>query len=460
MGHQSQFMKNPWIIPAAALAVGAIGGYISGKSTSSSGTEASATEAVQNSKASSRSSAAGSEEESKRSARAQSVGDAMNVPGHSARVKALIDFYSSLTPEQLAEEAKKLENLPMNERLMASFLLFGRWAEVDPTSAMAASNSMGMAGMFMRPTILQSWASVDPENAAKYYSENPREFAMMGGFGGPGGGANGASTIASEWAKQDPQGAMAWASSLTGEDKDRAMNSVVRELAMTDPKKAAEMAGSIDADKRGDAYSSIAQRWGSSNFTEAEAWVKSLPADQQAAAMASAITGLSQENPQLALTKLAAMPEGDEKNNAMRDTLSNLSKTQPETAAAELAKLDAEQQRRTIDDIIPNWAAKDNAAAVSYINKLEAGPVRDNAVSSYVMTDRKSEPSSLMAMAETITDERDRERSMGIASMKWMREDPTAAKSYIESSASIPDNTKQRLLNSRGGGFRGGRGPR
>ncbi len=131
----------------------------------------------------------------------------------------------------------------MNERIMASFLLFGHWAEVDPTAAMAFSNTMGFGGAFVRPTILQSWASVDPANAAKYYAENPREFArmgMMGGGRGPMGGQGPASIIASEWARQDPAAALAWASTLTTE-KGQAMNAVVGEVAKTDPKKAAEM---------------------------------------------------------------------------------------------------------------------------------------------------------------------------------------------------------------------------
>ena len=127
------------------------------------------------------------------------------MPGNSNRTQALLDFYAGLTPEQLAEEAGKLESLPMNERMLASFLLFGRWAEVDPTAAMAFSSTMGMAGGFVRPTILQSWASVDPVNAAKYFAANPREFAMMDMMGGQGA----SSIIASEWARQDPAAALA-----------------------------------------------------------------------------------------------------------------------------------------------------------------------------------------------------------------------------------------------------------
>jgi hypothetical protein len=449
-------MKNPWILPAAALALGAAGGFITGKGSSSPESAGAATsEAGQRARGSSRV-IDSADEGTRGAARPKNLEDAINTPGHSARIKNLLDFYSGLTPEQLAEEAKKLEGMPMSERIMASFLLFGRWAEVDPTAAMAHANTMGFAAGFVRPTILQSWASVDPENAAKYYNENPREFAMMGGPG-PGGG-NGASMIAAEWAKQDPQAALAWASSLPGADKNRAMTSVIREVAMNDPKKAAEMAGSMDPAERGDAYSSIARSYGAKNFGEAEIWVRSLPADEQGRAMASALEGLSQTSPDLAWTKAQAMTDGDDKNRALRNVLENLSKQNSTAALKQLATLTPEQQERSIGPVIQNLAATDNAAAFSHVQGLSQGPVRDRGIQELIQFDRKSEPSVLITLAETITDEGSRNRAVGMAAMRWMREDETAAKNYIQSSASIPDNMKQRMLE--GGGRWGGRGPR
>ena len=162
---------------------------------------------VRKTRSSSRSESPVGQQSGKRANRPGGTDAISRLPGSSNRIQALMEFYASLTPGQLEEEARKLENLPMNERIMASFLLFGRWAETDPTAAMAFSNTMGFTGMFVRPTILQSWASVDPANAAKYYAENPREFAMMGMMGGgrgPMGGQGPASIIASEWARQDP----------------------------------------------------------------------------------------------------------------------------------------------------------------------------------------------------------------------------------------------------------------
>jgi hypothetical protein len=192
-------MKNSWIFPVAALVVGVAGGYISGKNSTSGGDSTASENAARRPHSASRFENPAAEQNGKRANRPTSIEEILRKPGNSDRIKALLDFYAGLTPSQLEEEARKLENLPMNERIMASILLFGRWAEKDPTAAMAFSNTMGFTGMFVRPTILQSWASVDPANAAKYYQTNPREFAMMGMMGGgrgPMGGQGPASIIA------------------------------------------------------------------------------------------------------------------------------------------------------------------------------------------------------------------------------------------------------------------------
>lgn len=444
--------KNPWIIPAATLVVGAVGGFLSGRINAPDTTEMAAAESGRTNRSAGRTAVVG-EESKKPGPRPKSMEEALGIPGQSARIKSLIDFYTSLTPDQLADEAKRLDNLPMGERIMASLLLFGRWAEVDPTGAMAHANTMGFAAGFIRPTILQSWASVDPENAAKYYAENPREFAMMGG--GPG-GQNGAAAIAAEWAKQDPEAALTWANSLSGGDKNRAMTSVIREVAMTDPKKAAELAGAMDPSERGGAYEAIARSYGAKNFEEAEIWVKSLPMDQQGAAMASVIAGYSQNNPDLALTQALGMADGDDKNRALRTTFENLSKSNPTKALGELGKLDEDVQRRTIEPVISNYVVSDPVGAQNYVQGLQSGPVRDNAVSALVRGST-ADPATLMPLAASIQNEGDRNRTMGMAYMRWVREDETAAKSYVESS-NLSDNMKERLLNNQPG-FGGFGGP-
>jgi hypothetical protein len=456
-------MKNSWIFPVAALAVGAAGGYISGKNSDTDAKAPTVEQSALRTRTASRGETASSGESTKKN-RADSTEQIARMPGNSTRIQALLEFYGGLSAEQLAEEASKLDALPMNERLMASFLLFGRWAEVDPMAAMTFSNTMGPGGAFVRPTILQSWASVDPANAAKYYAENPREFAMMGAFGmggrGPGGNQGAAGIIAGEWARQDPAAALAWASSLTT-DKGQAMTSVIGEVAKTDPRKAAEMIGKMDEADRAGAYRSVAAQYGALDFSEAQSWIRTLPADDQAAALASAIGGLSNNDPAAAAKQVSAMEDGEAKDRLIPDVVSDLARKDPQAAADFLKLQESERaQRDGMRELMPTWTSQNPAAALAYANSFPQGNVRDNALQSWVMSNATGSPESIMKVATTIEDEGDRNRSIGVTAMRWMREDPTAAKAYIEASTDLSDEAKERIIEGRGmwGGGRGNRG--
>jgi hypothetical protein len=460
----SIIMKNPWIFPVATLLVGAVGGYISGKNTSpSADPNASAGTPSIKTRSSARGENSSADAATRRSSRGMSVTEITQLPGSNNRIQALMDFYAGLTPEQFEEEARKLENMPMNERMMASLLLFGRWGETDPTAAMSFASTLGFTAMFVRPTILQSWASVDPANAAKYYAANPREFAsmgMMGGGRGPMGGQGAASVIAAEWAKQDPAAALAWANSLTTE-KSQALESILGEVAKTDPKRASEMVASMSGDL-GDAYRTIASRYGASNFSEAEAWIRTLPADQQARALASAIGGLSNNDPEAAAAKALAMEAGENRDRVVDDIVEDLARLNPQLAADFLKKQDSEEAlREGMRELMPSWVAKNPAAALAFANSYEPGPVRDSAIQSYIWSNNTAAPAELIRTAETITDEGDRTRSVAITAARWMREDEAGARAYIEQTATISDEAKERILENRGffGGGPGGGGP-
>lgn len=443
--------------------LGALGGYISGKNTSNSNDSAAAENTAPRTRSSLRSDASESSTQAKRAKRHSGTDEISRLPGSSSRVQALIEFYAGLTPEQLEDEARKLENLPMNERIMSSFLLFGRWAEVDPTAAMSFSNTMGFAGMFVRPTILQSWASVDPANAAKYYASNPREFAMMGMMGGgrgPMGGQGGAAIIAGEWARQDPAAALEWAGTLTTE-KSQAMSAVVGEVAKTDPAKAASMLATMSGVDLGDAYRSVAAQYGASDFNQAQAWIRTLPTDEQADALASAIGGLSNKNPEEAARQLALMQDGDAKSRVFGEVIGDWARVNPKAAADLLSKQDDERvQRDGMRQLMPSWVAQNPSAALDYANSYQPGPVRDSALQSYIWSNQAGAPADLVKVAESISDEGDRNRTIGMAAARWMREDEASAKAYIQQSTTISDGAKERILEGRGWWGGGGRGRR
>ncbi|MCX6845875.1 MAG: hypothetical protein NTU84_04820 [Verrucomicrobia bacterium] len=329
-------MKKPWMFVLLALALGTIGGFITGQKIGSENVKVRSSSKEQ--VAGSAKAKQGARHESatvrdtKRAKRSLSISQVSGTPGSTKRVQAMLDFYADLSPSQFEREAGKLDQLPMNERLLASFLLFGRWAELDPTAAMGFSGSMGFGGIFVKPTILQGWASVDPAGAAAYLAANPREFSTMG-YGGPAGGRGGVSIIGAEWARQNPAAAMAWASSM-GEGRTEAISAVVGEVAKLDPAKASKMLAGMSGEDFTEAFRSVARSYGAKNFEEAQAWIKSLPVGQQDEALASAIGGLSSDDAAAtAAGQVKLMSQGAAKDRAVAEVVGDIARDDPKYAA-------------------------------------------------------------------------------------------------------------------------------
>ena len=129
-------MKTSFLLPGAALAIGLGVGFGIGKSGDEAKSEATALEEQMRTRGSDRG-GLDSSRGSKNDKKARSIEEIYRQPGQSNRIQSLLDFYANLSPDEFSAEADKLEALPFNVRILAGVLLFGKWAEVDPTAAMA-----------------------------------------------------------------------------------------------------------------------------------------------------------------------------------------------------------------------------------------------------------------------------------------------------------------------------------
>jgi hypothetical protein len=460
-------MNPKYLYPALTLVLGSAAGFMAGKSGANSSAE---TLEEQATLARSSRSAAEVSAASKRgpgSGRPRSLEDINLIPGQLQRMQALLEFYAGLSPEQLAEEAKKLESMNMPERMMASYVLFAKWAETDPMSAMAYSDRMGFTGMFVRPTIMQSWASVDPVAASKYYSENPGQFAMMGMFGGRGGGGamggGAASIIAGEWARQNPDDAMAWAKTLGGGEKGSAVSSIISQVALNDPQKAMTLAAQLEGDEKNRANRQIAEALGGKSWEEAQQFVAGLPADQQDDARRRAFEGLANSDPAEAARQLGTIADEQQRLRATAAVADRMSRENPQEAFQLVVSAGSDIPEDAMRNVMMNYSRQDSAGAMTAIQQLPQGAARDTAIGTFVFANSSNDHPQTLALAETITDERDRARAIGISAAKWMATDADAAKAAVQQSTAISDEMKTRIIqggeNWRGWG-RGGRGGR
>jgi hypothetical protein len=173
--------------------------------------------------------------------------------------------------------------------------------------------------------------------------------------------------------------------------------------------------------------------------------------------MAAAIEGLSRNDPAAAANQLAQMQDGEAKAEATAQVIGDWARVDPAAAADLMRKQsDEEAVRDGMRQLIPAWVAKDPAAALQFANSYQPGPARDSALQSYVWSNQSASPSELVRVAETIGDEGDRSRTVGIAAARWMRESPDEAKAYIQQSTAISDEAKERIIEGRD--WWGGRG--
>ena len=380
-------------------------------------------------------------------------------PGQTARVQKLLDYYANLDPSLFESEAGKLDELPFSERILASYLLFSQWAEVDPTAALAHTDTMGRAGFFVKPTVLQSWASTDPAGAAQFLKDNPRDFMMMGMMGG-GRGQGAAGTIATEWARQDPQAALTWAKGLDGNESTGAIANVIKQVASDDPVAALAMAQGLEGDAQRAAYRSIAPEWAKEDWDGMENWARGLPAAERDAALAEGARGLAQRDPVEAAAKLLTLADGNARNRAFDDVVESYAQQDPQGAMDFLLQNGSEEvQEDSMREAMGPLARTNPSAALDVINSLDDNSVRDRAVSTYVFSASDADPQETIALAATIGDDGSRERTVGLAARQWYREDEAAADAYFADSNLIAPEALQDIKNEaqNGGGGRDGR---
>ena len=446
-----------------ALVIGGAVGFLVGKkatTTAASETSDDARSARRNNESSlsyssARSADSSAKEKARRGPRVDSAADAMSLPGQNNRLRSLMDYYAGLGPSEFKEEAEKLEDLPWSERIMVGYLLFARWGEEDPTAAMAYTKTMGFAGVFVKKTVVQSWASKHPQEAADYYAANASDFRMGSMMGGRGrGGGSAASVIAMEWARQDSEGAMAWAKSLEGSDQSDAMKGIFRQAATDDPARAAGMLSAIADDQaRESAQNTIAREWGGKDWDATKSWIAGLPADQQESATARALRGLADTDAAAAAAEIGTLSEGSDLNDTMRSIARKWGRDDPEASAQWVMENgDESSQSESIGSVVASWAGKDPAAALGFVNAQPEGRVRDSAASSFVIANQAGDIAQNIRLAETIGNESMRRRAIGITATAWMRQDKEAASQYIDTTDALSDKSRQRIKRFAEGG--------
>jgi hypothetical protein len=322
-------------------------------------------------------------------------------------LKAVVEKIAGTDPARAWQIVKSADGSHLTDYASA---IFSQWARSDLAAATQALAQLPHEGNQIAPAaigIVTALLEKDPRSAAAWINELPpgetRSWAMEN-LGGP-------------WAKIDPQAAVTWAKSLTGDGASGTMQEVCYQWSVQDPRTALAYAQSLSAsdDWRGSIFFWAVGQWAIDDADAAGNWVINLPASQ-------------------------------EKDDAAGQLISNWSEYDPVAAAAFVPRLpDGPDRQGAIGPVAEAWAASDPDQTEQWVMQQPPGNGRDDAVKTVSNALAGSNPAHAVQLAGSIGDAHARDAQLQTLFQQWINTAPAEGKAALQNSE-LPLAVKNQLL--------------
>ena len=378
-----------------------------------------------------------------------SVKEILADPDPLNRVQRLMSYVNGLSPKEMPEALIALqESAPQWDphMKMAVGLLLTRWATADTDAAFAHVEQMKNKDQARDATfsILRALSSQDPQKALEWMSGQGNDMAKNGWMGHALAG-----TIASEWVRQDPDAALAWANSLPQNQRQGALGGALETIAASDPLEAAQRLLELDpGEAREKAAGNIANLWAKRAPQEAMEWAMTLEGDDRESAMTRALGGWASVEPEQAASFINDIPAEERTGSQVSEVGRRWASQEPSKAAQWL--IDQPESRGRTDAVgyaMWHWTNEDPGGAADWILEQPRGDFRDNGIASIAKATFEEDPSSAVTWAATIDNDKQREGSIERGVREWAKREPELAREWVQqNSNALSPEQATRLL--------------
>lgn len=366
------------------------------------------------------------------------LGDIAAVP-----FQELYGLLSKRTPEEITKLAEQLQTLPrspVSDAKVAAF--FKAWTTLDAKAALADAIASRDA-RFRRTAIAAVLRNADATAAsALAHSIND----LPGDALSPPDKASFLDSAVTKWSSLEPVAAAQFLDAIgaKGLDYTGAFNSAAANWAMQDP--AAALAW---AQQHPDSYGNLAMQgaingWWQKDPKAAETYVASLPDPSGRQEMAMSFANmLFRSDPAHARQWASQLPSVEARRAADISIAQEWAQDDPQAAAQWATSLPADEGGASVGLAARIWAKENPTAAGNFLNSL-GGTMRDEAVAAFTSIVYE-DPALALTWAATISDPSARQRSEDGVVSEWLKQNPAAARDWIQNS-SLPEVEKARLL--------------
>ncbi len=305
------------------------------------------------------------------------------------------------------------------------------FAAKDPAGALAwaAGKLTGKDFETASVVALRQIDDVDPATAAAYLAKIPDPAVIDRAL----------PMILSNWGRQDPQAALAWAQALPADnatERNSAISSVMSTWTPFDPAAAGNyVLQNLTADPSFVTLATqVATSWSNVDPQGAFNWALSLPTGGGARinSITTALGALADVDPQAAWQDAQKLT-GNNATRAEASVISAWANQQPGQAAVALQNLPPGSNLDTATaNVAKSWLTQDPNAASQWIDTLPQGSARDGAVTQIIATVGKNDPAAAFNWAVSIGNETTRDAQVVKLATQWSKQNPAAAASAIQ----------------------------
>ena len=351
------------------------------------------------------------------------------------RMKLLLEYAESISPNQIPAMLAALSGQPKwgkgnPETEMIKHMLLTRWAQSDSDAAYESLTNFSFKQNRWNPqSLLSGLASSDPQRAAAWISDPENGVSNFGKYGN-----QLASTVATEWARQNPEAAFTWAGTLPENLQAAAYSTIISQMAGRDPQQATTLAMTLEAGAtRSQFFGDIASSWARTSPSGALAWSASLEGSERTETLREAIGVWSGTEPAAAARYLDQISGQESIDPYLRQVASQWAAQQPAEAAQwVIGQEDGQGRTEAMSYVMWNWGRQDAQATGEWIGTQPAGESRDGAILGFSKAVATQDPDIATQWAHHISDENMRSEMTGYTLGQWNRQNPQAAQKWAE----------------------------
>ena len=255
-----------------------------------------------------------------------------------------------------------------------------------------------------------------------------------------------------DWAKEEPDAALAWARSRS-DDLRVAAIIVVLEAAAKDPAMVVAYAQDLMRDDPAHAAdfgtATVGALVRAGDFGVALDFARRGPAAERGSWLKTIFASWAERDPSFARDIATALGTQDVGGETFTAVIDNWAAVAPAQAAAYAMELPTGAARDSAcKTSFSHWALQDPASLAQAVPTMTNASDRDAAAAAFVCaTDAANRPTATaLVWAEAIGDAALRERALVHVVQEWAQQDATAAKRYIETAARLTEQDRAALL--------------